>query len=350
MDILSKRLDIMNKKIIFLYIITITLFYSVNSYAQQEAQFSHNMFNILSYNPAFAGSNDQICVNAFGRQQWMGFSETMVNIDDGTSQTYNVNPETFLFSIDANVNPLRGGIGAVIYKDKLGHEENIGVKFGYAYKKYIGQGMFSVGLMAGFLNKTINFAEFSPIDKGDPLLNSSIKENDMIFDVAAGLFYKVPGSYYAGISTSQILESGSSFQTPNIGSPDLKRHYYINAGYQYTIPSAPEFELLPSILIKTDFASTQYDINALLLWNSQFWGGLTYRPIDAVVVLAGARPLMTTSSDLMAPLGIGVAYDITTSNMGYRGRSSGTFEVFINYCFKIVYVPPVSSYKNVKFL
>lgn len=335
--------DNMKKYLLITLLVAVVSVCSTNTYAQQEAQFSHNMFNIMSFNPAYAGSNNQICMTLLGRQQWMGFEETN---PDGES--YSVAPQTFLFSIDANINPIRGGIGAVVYKDKLGHEDNVGFKFGYAYRRAIGPGHLGVGVMAGFLNKTIDYSGFFAIDPNDPLLQGA-EESDMIFDLSFGAFYKVPGSYYAGISSSQLLQSESSFSN-TLGSPQLKRHYYFIGGYYYTIPSAPEFELQPSIFIKSDFVSTQFDVNCLAVYNSQFWGGISYRPVDALVILVGGKPLLNSAIPAAESLGIGISYDVTTSAMGSNGRSAGSFEFLVNYCFKIVYVPPVSSYKNVRFL
>lgn len=330
----------MKKWLFFLVFIVFTIMTTTTSYGQQEAQFSHNMFNILSYNPAYAGSND-ICLNILARQQWMGFTET----NSETGETYSVAPQTLLFSIDAPIKPIRGGIGAVVYKDKLGHEDNVGLKFGYAYKRVMGSGIASAGFQVGFLNKTINYANFVPIDEGDQLLMGA-KESAMIFDMSFGLFYRVEGNYYAGISSTQLLETQSEFSSAiSLGSPKLKRHYFFTGGYQYALPGNPSFELWPSALIKTDFASAQYDVNCLVMYNQQFWAGLSYRVNDALVFLAGARPIPNNDD-----LRLGIAYDITTSSLGYGGKSSGTAEIFVNYCFKIYIPPVVSSYKNVLFL
>jgi len=327
----------MKKYLFFPALIVLAITFTTNTYSQQEAQFSHNMFNILSFNPAYAGSND-ICLNLLARQQWIGFSETNPN----TGATYNVSPQTFLFSIDAPIKPIRGGLGAVVYKDQLGHEDNIGLKVGYAYRRAIGSGYGSIGLQAGFLNKSINYAGFFPIDEGDPLLQGA-KESDMIFDLSLGLFYKVPDNYFAGISTSQLLQAESDFSTSTaLGSPKLKRHYYLIGGYQYTLPGNPDFELRPSLFIKTDFVSAQYDLNLNVWYQQKVYGGLSYRPVDAVVLLLGYFPTPN--------LGGGIAYDFTTSAMGSQGRSHGSAEIYIKYCFKIEIPPVVTSYKNVRFL
>ena len=41
--------------------------------AQQDPQFSQNMFAKLAVNPGFAGANDAICATLLYRNQWTGF-------------------------------------------------------------------------------------------------------------------------------------------------------------------------------------------------------------------------------------------------------------------------------------
>lgn len=315
--------------------------------AQQEAQFTNNMFNIMAVNPGYAGSHDAICATALFRQQWTGFTET-VTTASGTS-TNHVAPQTMLFSLHSNVNKIHGGLGLVVYKDKLGYEDNIGVKFGYAYRFAKWGGNIGVGVMAGFLNKKIDFTQFVAIDPNDPMINSAQTESDMVFDMSLGAYYNRPGVFYVGLSSNQLIQSESSFPTANIASPQLKRHYYLTGGYQYQLPN-PQFELRPSIFIKSDFASTQWDFNALMYYNNMFWGGLSYRVVDAFAILLGAYPFANSPNEDVQDLSIGYSYDVTTSAMGGNGRSSGSHEVFINYCFKIVVPYYPNSYKTVRFL
>jgi len=98
---------------------------------------------------------------------------------------------------------------------------------------------------------------------------------------------------------------------------------------------------MPSVLVKTDAASTQFDINALLKYNNQFWGGVSYRQTDAIVAMVGAS---------FKDINIGYAYDITTSAMGENKRSSGSHEIMLGYCFKIEIERIPQSYRNVRFL
>lgn len=317
------------RKILISLLISIV---SLAVYSQQDAQFSHNMFNHMGVNPGYAGIDGMICATALARTQWMGFEDI-----DGNNGA----PKTMLFSLTTPVKLLRGGVGVSILKDKLGFEDNIGLKLGYSYHLYgLGPGVMGIGLQVGFLNKAIDFGKFKPIDVTDPLLQSSAIEKDMITDMMFGLYYDIPNKFYAGLSTTQLIQSqfdvGSTLATPT-----LARHYYLEAGYQHVLDN-PDFELLPSTLIKSDFASTQFDVNCLVRYKSMAYAGLSYRNQDAIVVLLGYYP--------MKGLVGGLAYDITTSALGANGRSSGTFEAMVKYCFKIE--PPYNptSHHTVRFL
>ncbi len=315
-----------NKNIIFSLILLFICFVAT---AQQEPQFTQNMFNNMYTNPGYAGSNEAICATGLMRQQWVGFKD-----DEGNT----VSPETYLISIDAPVNILHGGLGCTIMQDKLGFEKNIKVKLGYAYRFSLGYGDLGIGAQVGFLNKSIDFSKFKPIDENDPLLQDEGEQKTMVADFSFGAFYKVLNQYYIGFSTSQItqrkLDIGKSSKF------NLKRHYFITAGYEYTLPGNPSYEIDPSFLIKTDGAATQYDISSLLKYNNKFWGGLSYRVNDAVAILLGM-----TIKDFC----IGYSYDITTSKLGSVG-SSGSHEIMLRYCFKIEVEKIPKSYKNTRFL
>ena len=87
------------------------------------------------------------------------------------------------------------------------------------------------------------------------------------------------------------------------------RHYYLTAGYKYEFN--PTLILKPSIFVKNDGRTTSMDLNALLEYNNRFWGGVTIRPSDAAVILAGMH--------LNESLRFGLAYDIPMSEVSYSG-------------------------------
>lgn len=311
-------------KIIFrLFFIALLLGIFLRVSAQQEQHNAHNMFNQLSYNPAFAGSIGAICATGLMRQQWVGF--------DGAPETYSIN-------IQSPVNILHGGVGADIYQDQLGPQKEIGVKLMYAYRTDLGMGNLGIGASVGFINGTIDFSQFvvgETIKDEDPLLSGGSEQSDMMLDFGFGIHYFVPDKFYVAISATRLSEQHSA--TLNYTE---KRHYYFNAGYEFAFPRNPSFVIEPSILIKSDGVKTQYDIAGLLKYNNKVWGGVSYsaiRVMDPLSVLVGVK---------IKDIRLGYAYTIPTSEIG----SSGSHEVMVGYCFKLNFDKGRRSYKNTRFL
>lgn len=314
-----------HKRALFLVLMVIP-FAMVN--AQQEAQFVHNMFNGIYYNPGFAGSIGGISALGLVRQQWVGFKD-----EDGSS----IAPNTYTLSIHSPLNFLHGGVGLNIYNDKLGYQSEIGVKVMYAYRKDIGMGNLGIGIQLDFINSTIDFAKLNELaaDEGDPLLTGG-KDSDMVFDFGLGIQYLVPDKFYVGLSSTRILESESE----KLAGYQYKRHYFLSGGYEFAFPNNPSFVLEPSLLIKSDAVKTQFDLAALLKYNNKVWGGVSYSSLqvmDPFAVLLGF-----SIKDFM----FGYAYTIPTSEIG----SSGSHEIMVGYNFKINMDKGRRSYRNTRFL
>jgi len=287
------------------------------------------MFTKLAYNPGYTGAGEGICVQGLVRQQWVGFQET-----DSEGNTSNVAPETYLISVHSPIKFLRGGIGGTIVQDKIAYQNNISVNLMYAYQTTLGTGDLGIGLQLSLLNKTIDFSKYKPIDGNDPLINGKAEETDMIFDLGFGLYYRQPDTYYVGLSVLQLLESKSDYEAT---AAKLKRQINLVGGYEFTFPNLPSFDVLPSLLIKTDMASFQADISTLFRYRNQFWGGLTYRYQDAVAIIVGME---------FKNFNLGYSYDINTSAIG----SWGSHEIRLAYCFKIEVDKFKKVYRNTRFL
>ncbi|MCI5056047.1 MAG: PorP/SprF family type IX secretion system membrane protein, partial [Flavobacteriales bacterium] len=119
--------------------------------AQQDPQFSQNMFNKLFNNPGYAGSNNSICATLLGRNQWVGIPG---------------NPKTFQLSVHAPVPLLYGGTGLVVFQDQLGQEKTFGFKGSYAYRAGMGPGKIGVGVALGIINKSLG-KDWRPLDPMD---------------------------------------------------------------------------------------------------------------------------------------------------------------------------------------
>ncbi len=297
-------------------------------FAQQEPQFSHNMFNNMGINPGLAGLRNAICATGLARQQWVGFRDIEGN---------RMNPETYSMNVDAPISFLRGGVALGFLQDQLGPETNVGVKVSYSYHLDLSMGRLGLGGQIGFLDKQIDFGSLNPINTGDPVLIGS-EENHIFVDFALGAFYILDDELWAGLSFSQIRQARGPIGESNYG---LRRHVYLTGGYHFFWPGNTNYEISPSALLKTDLASWQIDINTIVTYNNQFWSGVSYRPQDAVVVLMGVK---------LDQISIGYSYDITTSWMGSMGRSYGSHEIIVQYCFDLDLNKVESIQRNIRFL
>lgn len=299
------------------------------AFAQQDAQFSYNMFNQLYVNPGYAGSNDAICATAINRHQWMGF------------EGY---PMSTIFNVDAPIKSISSGVGMSVLSDKIGNEKNVTIKAAYSYRLDLGDGKLGIGLNLGLLNKSYEVDKWitpsdlagggsSAPDPSIPAANAS----HMVFDMAFGAFYRT-NDLYVGLSSTHLTQPKMSFDVSN--STFIKRHYYLTAGYFYQLPNNPLFEIRPSVYVKSDGATSQIDGNISVIYNKMIWGGVSYRPGDAIIGMLGV--------ELKNGIKVGYAFDVVTSKIGSYNRLSHEF--MAGYCFNISVDKRRGSYKSVRFL
>ncbi|MCK9324701.1 MAG: type IX secretion system membrane protein PorP/SprF [Bacteroidales bacterium] len=316
----------LRNKTIFLTILA--AIQSVMAFSQQDPQFSQNMFNHMAVNPGFAGSQGLVNATMMNRQQWIGFEG---------------NPQTTMVSINAPINPfgIRSGVGFLFMDDRLGFEKNTTLMASYAYRMEIGSGNLGIGLNLGLLNKTLDAKWYIP----DSDLHSSHQQDPaipeeqisgMVFDLGAGIFYNTD-RFHAGISALHLLQ-------PKVDYGDgafqqMYRHYYASVGYVFKLPD-PLFEIQPSLFVKSDGVSYQADINTLVIYNKKYWGGVSYRLGDAVVVMAGL--------ELTSGIRAGIAYDFTTSAIA--GYSRGSAEFMLGYNLEVSTEKYNQRYRSVRFL
>ena len=302
-------------------------------FGQQEPQFSQHMFNKLSYNAAHAGSNGATCVTGFYRSQWLGMQ--LSDISGETPST----PTTFNVAIDMPVRFLHGGIGALVMSDQIGFRKHTTIKLAYAYRLQFPTGNLSFGLETEFLNSSIDFSRWygsDQIDENDqvntssqdPVLAGRDDASAFLFDLGFGVYYQIPGKMYVGLSTTKLLQTSSD----NIFWQN-KRHVYLMAGYDWTVPAYPDWRLLPSMLLKTELSSSQLDMALLTEYDHRFWGGLSYRLQHSVSVMGGLS---------WGNMKLGLSYDINISTL----PNVGSIELFLRYCFKIVRPPKPPTINN----
>lgn len=307
------------------------------SFAQQDAQFSMNMFNRLSVNPAYAGTNKALCATILYRDQWDKFPGA---------------PKTGLLSIDYG-QIAHGGVGFTIDQDQLGFDKTLKAKLAYSFHMPLGKdGILGIGLDAGMINKSMKGNFIAPdgtstefgggTDNAIPWSGTSATT----YDVGFGLYY-TNEKLYVGLSSLHLpgqslsKKNGTTSTTVNTTAYDwtyeVARHYYVMAGYKFQINN--QFDITPSILTKSDASSTQLDFNLLARWNKMVFVGASYRLTDAIPVMVGME---------WKGFKLGYSYDVTLSAI--KAHSAGTHELMLGYCKKFVKPERKQGHMNVRFL
>ncbi len=293
------------------------------TFGQQDPQFTQFTFDKLSINPGYAGIGNELCVTGFYRQQWSGFEGA---------------PETSMINGHMPIRSINSGVGLTFYNDELGQEQSTLIRGHYSYHlKNVGPGKLGLGVSIGYLSKSLgsNWVSIDPVSDDASIPDNSTSAGT--FDLAFGAFYK-SDRFYAGLSSTHLTEG--EIEDMNV---QTSRHYYLQAGYRHTL--SPSIDLLPNILIKSDAASTQVDINVMAMYKNALWMGVSGRIDDAVAPMIGYRHEMANGLSAMR---IGYSYDITMSEL--NNYSSGSHEIMLNYCMKLKKPLPPQIYKNVRFL
>ncbi len=306
---------------------------SVAGFAQQDAQFSQWMFNKMDLNPAFTGTDRSICGTAIYRNQWVGFAGA---------------PTTVMASVGGYFPIVHGGLGLTVFNDKLGFSNTFIAQASYSYHLSLqgGASTLGIGVDAGLfqqsVNGTWNSTDPSQLDPSIPASGTKVTT----YDLGLGLYYTTGTGMFFGLSSTHLPENtinSSNIQTNYNNttqnsklSYELARHYYFMAGIPFTLSAT--YKLVPSILAKSDGASTTFDIDARMVWQNKVWFGLGYRLSDAVIAMVG----MQWGTAL-----IGYSYDFTTSNI--RNYSSGSHEIVLRYCMKPYKEPAPTEWSNPRY-
>ncbi len=307
--------------------LTLCLSIGVGLFGQQDAQITQFMNAKLTYNPGYAGSNGGICGTALYRQQWTAFP--------GAPKTILLNADALIFK--------KHGLGLVVMNDAIGLTQTTYARLAYAYQLKLGDGKLGIGLDAGILSNSLNGELITPEPgKTDPKLgNANANFASTGLDLGLGLYYSVPGKYYAGLSTSHLPASklaDGSF------SYKVARHFYVMAGYNFQF-SNPDHAIMPQLLVKSDASSTQFDINATYKYQNKVSAGLTFRQTDAIALLLGYDFPATSQ---LKGFRIGYSYDYTLSSLNVK--SQGSHEISVGYCFNIVIRPKRPSHETGRIL
>lgn len=279
--------------------------------AQQDTQQSMYWAAPTLYNPATAGCDSALHISAFNRMQWMGVKDA---------------PNTFFVSADMPVmlGRKRTGVGLTINNDRAGLFQTTYVNAQLNYSLKLLGGRLAVGLQPAFINQSFDGGGvFIPTgeawDPSDDAIPTS-EVSGMGFDLAAGAYYE-RGWLYGGLSVQHI--TAAQIELEDYAYTEHTPTFYFHVGGNIPLKRTL-FILQPSVLVKSTIQFTQCDFTMRALYDKKFWGGISYRPGDSVVLMVGAD---------INSIRLGYAYDVPISQMSLAG--GGSHELLATYTLHI---------------
>jgi type IX secretion system PorP/SprF family membrane protein len=290
----------------FLTIIALFVLFLQNIDAQQYPLFTNYITNRIGFNPAVAGISECFTAQATHRQQWTGIAE---------------NPKTSLIMLYGKVKKIPLGIGGYLSSDNAGALKRTGASGILSYAMRLDSSTFlGIGVAGGYYSLQLgNNARVS--DPSDPTYQSGLAGKNFP-DFNAGIFLQRKG-LWIGFSTPQIFERKIAFSAKS--SNELKRHYYMMAGYEFPISKSLAIE--PSGMLRfVENADLSYDLSLKATFNKAFWLAASFRQGDAIIGMLGIRS--------KNGINFYYSYDYTTSGLDAKSRGTHEFGIGMSLCKK----------------
>ncbi len=295
-------------KTIFNKIVLVSsLVFLVNNYsAQQDEQSSLYMFNPLHFNPAYAGSHNDLSVVGVVRAQWVGIKGA---------------PITQFLSAHSPIKAKNMAVGLNLVNDNIGARNRTSFYGNYAYTLHFkNRSKLNLGLSAGGDLMSVDYNKLVAKDADETDYLVSLTKTT--FNIGSGLYYSTT-RFYLGLSSPRILETKLKNKSILISNAYTKRHFFLSTGYVFPINSI--LDLKTSMLLKmTANAPITVDLNANLFLNKTWWLGLMYRYNESV----GFNFAYQHKESLM----IGYGFDFPINGLSSL-KNAGSHEIMVTYDF-----------------
>ncbi|WP_227699115.1 PorP/SprF family type IX secretion system membrane protein [Spirosoma radiotolerans] len=288
-------------------------------WAQQDKVFSQYMFNMMTLNPAYAGSRDVVSMTALYRNQWTGVQGA---------------PQTATFTMDMPLNKERIGIGLQLYSDRVGVFEESGGFVSYAFRINVGKrSKLALGLQGGASSYRGNLADVqtTPGNTGQLDPNFSYNVSKILPNFGTGIYLSSDRAYVS-LSVPRLIKNKLNEYNVNELRSVQVRQAYLGAGFVMSL--SPVVKMKPSTLLRyAEGSNLGFDAN-INFWfadrialgasvrKNQFstWSSAT---TDAVI---GLLEIQLTNQ-----LRFGYAYDRTLNN--FRNVAPSSHEIMLRYEF-----------------
>ena len=262
------------------------------TFAQQFPLQSQYQFNYSSINPAAVGENEYYSTRSSFRRQWVGLTDNPI--------------ATQLFAVTKGFG--NNGLGITFFSDQTGGAFNkSGMTASYSHKVSFASSDLFFGVSAG--GSKINLENIN-----DPAL---LNTDDMIAEATFGAYYMIK-DFKIGISIPGLLNTNMEISNSNENT--LYSHFYSMISYNYKLNE--EWEVYPSILVKTTANHNQIDGNINFKLRNKLWFGASYRQDFGPTIYVGI--------DFGRLLSV-YSHDISTNEAS--SYSNGSHEFTLGYDF-----------------
>ena len=295
----------------------ICTFLAVVAMGQQEQHYTQFMYNKLSYNPAYAGSNESACVTGIIRSQWAGLNGA---------------PKTQVLSFNMPLRNQRVGIGANITRNTVGISERLTIDGAYSYRIRTATGMLGLGLMGSIRYMSNDYTDPDLVSTIPTGLDGAIPagtRSKYVPNFGAGAYY-TNERLYIGLSIPRFFHNNIDFNEVGTTISKEATHAYLMVGYLFEVNDNVDFK--PQILMKYAYHSPfDADINASLIFNKKYVAGLTYRLGGSTQTGIGESIDLMIGAQISNNVLFGLSYDMTLSEI--KDYSNGSIEGLVRYCF-----------------
>ena len=272
-----------------IYILGFLVGFVGHGFSQQSPLYSQYMLNGFLLNPAVAGSEGYTSVNLTAREQWVGFQDGpgtyalsfqhRIQKKSHISRSHSVRRRKNLNATGGKV-----GLGVYVFNHTNGAVERTGIKATYAYHIRLAQSQLSFGLSLVAYQFRLDDDKIR-LEIAEDNLWSGAHKSVLIPDADAGVYFNAR-NYWVGFSVDQMFESILKFGDAGYDQFVMERNYYLMGGYDFEINR--DLILSPTTLVKyAENGKLQADISGKFFFQQMYWGGLTYRTGQTIIVMAG---------------------------------------------------------------
>jgi type IX secretion system PorP/SprF family membrane protein len=302
---LLKKLDNTLRFWLQLVIVLLLLGISQSGYSQQDPVYTQYLNNLLTIQPAYAGSSGFVNVTGISRAQWIGFAGA---------------PNTNTLTIQGPLKRYNVGLGISIVNDKWGPIRQNGLYVDYAFRVQLNPTQYlSFGLKGGFNMYQAWLTDLVLNDPTDPVYANDINLK-MLPNVGVGIMWH-SDRFFLGASSPKILRNQIQSQSNESVYKEVL-HFYGMGGYVFFLNDV--FKLKPTLLYRWAERTPSYvDFSGTLIIYDRLWIGATYRFENSYA--------MIFQFNVNNQLKFGYSYDLTTFHP--TQVNSGTHEFMISYDF-----------------